>query len=116
VKVIGDVVDEAIMPPGVDVPMYPMIAAPPFEAGAVNAAVAVVDPVFVAVPIVGASGANTSAASVVMLLLEAEAFPSPTKLVAFTVNVYDVAGVNPVIVIGDVVDEATMLPGVDVTV
>jgi hypothetical protein len=45
-----------VIPPGLDVAVYEVIAVPPLLAGAVNATVAVVDPVAVAVPIVGAPG------------------------------------------------------------
>jgi hypothetical protein len=80
------------------------------EAGGRNAKVAVVVPVFVAVPTVGASGAT---ASVEILLLGAEGPDSPSPFVAVTVNVYSVPGSNPVTVIGEVVDDAVILPGVD---
>jgi hypothetical protein len=59
------------------------MVAPPLLAGAVNATVADVAPVAVAVPIVGAPGATFS----VSLLLAALGKLSPTKLVAITVNV-----------------------------
>jgi hypothetical protein len=45
-----------VNPPGLDVAVYEVIAVPPLLTGAVNATVAVVDPVAVAVPIVGAPG------------------------------------------------------------
>lgn len=60
---MGDVVPVAVIPPGLDVTVYPVIAEPPLEVGAVNSTVAVVDPVFVAVPIVGASGATEGVTS-----------------------------------------------------
>ena len=81
---IGDDDPVAVIPPGVDVTVYPVTAAPLFTDGSVNATVAVVAPVFVAVPIVGAPGA---AASVVMLLLAAELIPAPCEFVAKTINV-----------------------------
>jgi len=56
VTVIGDVVPVAVIPPGVDIAVYPVIGYPPSDAGAVYATVAVDDPVFVASPIVGAPG------------------------------------------------------------
>jgi hypothetical protein len=46
-----------VMPPGLDVAVYFVIVALPFDVGAVNATVAVVDPVTVAAPITGAPGA-----------------------------------------------------------
>jgi hypothetical protein len=48
---------DVVIPPGEDVAVYEVIVAPPLEVGAVNETVAVVDPVAVAVPIVGAPGA-----------------------------------------------------------
>jgi hypothetical protein len=54
--VIGDVADVAVIPPGLDVAVYSVIGELPGSAGAVNATVAVVAPVAVAVPIVGAPG------------------------------------------------------------
>ena len=71
--------------------MYEVTAVPPLLAGAVNATVAVVDPVAVAVPIVGASGT----AYVVIDALADEEVPLPAALVANTVNVYAVLLLNP---------------------
>jgi hypothetical protein len=84
----------AVTPPGEDVAVYDVIVAPPLEAGAVKATVAEVDPVFVAVPIVGALGTvrGTTAAETV------DVAPVPAALVALTRNVYDVAFVKPVTV------------------
>jgi hypothetical protein len=45
------------MPPGLDVTVYPVIVAPPFDAGAANVTDACASPA-VAVPIVGAPGAT----------------------------------------------------------
>jgi len=56
VTVIGVPVPVPVIPPGVDIAVYSVIAYPPSDAGAVNPTVAVVVPVFVAVPIVGAPG------------------------------------------------------------
>ncbi len=58
-------------------PVYDSIVAPPLEPGAVNATVAVVDPVFVAKPIVGAPGTVRGVAAVVE-----DAAPSPMALIA----------------------------------
>jgi hypothetical protein len=52
---IGDELPDAVIPPGLEVAVYDVIAAPPSLAGAVNATLAVV-PETVAVPIVGAPG------------------------------------------------------------
>jgi hypothetical protein len=69
-----------VKPPGEDVAVYSVMVAPPSLAGAVYATVAVVDPVAVAVPIVGAPG--TVAATVAV---EFEfALATPTALVAVT--------------------------------
>jgi hypothetical protein len=63
-------------------------------AGAVYVTVAVYGLVAVAVPTVGASGT----VAVVILLLAAVAVLFPAGLVAYTVKVYAVLGVNPVTV------------------
>jgi hypothetical protein len=47
-----------VNPPVDDVAVYPVIVAPPSDAGAVKLIVAVVDPVDVATPMVGESGTN----------------------------------------------------------
>jgi len=79
---IGDVAEVAVMPPGDDVAVYPVIAEPPLLAGAVNATDA--DPVpAVAVPMVGAPATVIG----VTLLLAALAALAPTALVAVTVDV-----------------------------
>jgi hypothetical protein len=46
----------AMIPPGFDVALYEVIGEPPLDDGAVKATVAVVDPVAVTAPIVGAPG------------------------------------------------------------
>jgi hypothetical protein len=70
------------MLPGEDVAVYNVIVAPPLLAGAVYATVAVVEPVAVAVPIVGAPGtvAATDAVEFELAVTPAGA----TALVAFT--------------------------------
>ena len=75
-----------VTPPGEEVAVYDRIVAPPLDTGAVKATVAVIDPVFVAVPIVGAPGTvrGTTAAETVEVALV------PATLVALTRNVYDV--------------------------
>ena len=52
-----------VMPPGDEVAVYEVIAAPPSDAGAVNETFAVVAPVDVAVTDVGAPGGLVNAAS-----------------------------------------------------
>ena len=84
-----------------------MIVLPPLLAGAVNATVAVLLPVAVAVPIVGAPGTVYGVAE----LLAELAAPVPTELVAVTVKVYAVPLVNPVTVIGLVVLVPVIPPG-----
>ena len=59
-----------------------VIVAPPFEAGAVYVTVAVVDPVAVAVPMVGAPGAVAAAAAMTKVTVAEEL---PVALVAVTV-------------------------------
>lgn len=49
----------AVIEPGVEVAVYEIIVDPPSDAGAVKSTVAVVVPVAVAVPIIGAPGATT---------------------------------------------------------
>ena len=88
-----------------------MIAAPPFEAGAVKVTVACAFPL-VAVPMVGAPGVVAGVAE-----FEAEeALPEPTEFVATTVKVYAVPLVSPVIVMGEDEPLAVIPPGEDVTV
>ena len=79
---MGDVVPIAVMPPGLDVTVYPVIKLPPVLAGATKATLAVVLPA-VATTLVGAPGtvAGVTAADA------AEATELPTPLVATTVNV-----------------------------
>ena len=74
-----------VTPPGEEVAVYVVIAAPPLETGAVNPTVAVVDPVAVAVPIVGALGTVRGVAAVV-----AVAVPLPTALTARICTLYEV--------------------------
>ena len=50
----------SVTPPGEEVAVYEVIVAPPLEPGAVKATVAVVDPVAVAVPTVGAPGTTAT--------------------------------------------------------
>ena len=73
-----------VTPPGEEVAVYEVIVAPPLETGAVKATVAVVDPVAVAVPTVGAPGTT---ATVVIEFEAADAADVPTLFVAVTVNV-----------------------------
>jgi hypothetical protein len=72
-----------VTPPGEEVAVYDVIVAPPSDAGAVKSTVAVVAPVAVAVPIVGAPGAL----NVVTLLLDELGKLGPKALVAITLNV-----------------------------
>jgi hypothetical protein len=69
-----------VKPPGEDVAVYNVIVAPPLLAGAVYATVAVVVPVAVAVPIVGAPGTEAATVAVEFEL----ALATPTALVAVT--------------------------------
>jgi len=109
--VIGLVVPVAVIFPGFEVTVYPVIALPPFDAGAVKLTIACALPA-VALTAVGASGVvyGVTAADAVEALLE------PAALVALTVNVYAVPLVRPTIVIGLVVPVAVIFPGFEVTV
>ena len=75
----------AIILPGLDVTVYPVIGEPPVDAGAVKLTVACASPA-VAVPMVGAPG-GTGAATGVTVFEGDEAGPVPIELVAFTVKV-----------------------------
>ena len=79
---MGDVVPIAVMLPGLDVTVYPVITLPPVLDGATKATLAVAFPA-VATTLVGAPGtvAGVTAADA------AEATELPTPLVATTVNV-----------------------------
>jgi hypothetical protein len=71
-----------VIPPGEDVAVYNVIVAPPLLAGAVNATVAVVEPVAVAVPIVGAPGTVAATEAVEFEFADTAA----TELVAVTTH------------------------------
>ena len=73
---------ESVPPAGLEVTVYPVIALPPVEAGAMNVTVACVLP-RVTVPIVGAPGTVIG----VTLFEAPEAALVPITLVAVTVNV-----------------------------
>ncbi len=79
---IGLAVPEAVLPPGLDVTVYPVIALPPFEAGAVKLTVACAFPAFAVAP-VGSSGTVAG----VTVLDFFDAWPLPLALAAATVNV-----------------------------
>jgi hypothetical protein len=90
------------------------MALPPFDAGAVKLTVACAFPA-AAVPMAGAPGTVVG----VTLFEAADADPVPTELVAFTVNVYAVPLVRPVITCDSAVDPAllsTPPAGFEVTV
>jgi hypothetical protein len=82
VTVIGLAVPWAVMLPGLDVTVYPVMALPPFEAGAVKLTVVCALPA-VAVTFVGAPGT----AAGLTWFEGLDAAPVPTELVAVTVNV-----------------------------
>ena len=98
--------------PGLDTAVYEVIAVPPLLAGCVKETVAVVAPVAVAVPIVGAPGTLY----VVTDALAEDAAPVPTTFVAVTVYVYAVLFAPPVADIGDEAAEKVLLPGLRVAV
>jgi hypothetical protein len=87
------------------------MADPPLLLGAVNATVAVVNPVAVAVPIVGASGVPG-----VTLLDGADGVPCPPiEFSAVTTKVYAVPFVSPVTIIGELNPDIILLPGLATT-
>ena len=112
VTVIGEDVPVAVMPPGEEVTVYPVIADPPVLVGAVKLTVALPLLPLAEIP-VGAPGAIAARVTADDAL---EAAPVPTELVAVTVKVYAVPLVNPVTVIGEDVPVAVMPPGEEVTV
>jgi hypothetical protein len=82
---------ESTPPAGLDVTVYPVIAEPPFDAGALNVTVACAFPA-VAVPMTGAPGVVEGVTA-----FEFAEFPLlPTALVATTVKRYDVPFTSPV--------------------
>jgi hypothetical protein len=77
---------DPVMLPGDDVAVYEVIVAPPSEAGAVYVTVAVVAPVAVAVPIVGALGTVlTTTTAIALELTVIVVVAEPEELVAVTV-------------------------------
>ncbi len=97
------------LPSGEDAAVYPVIADPPFDAGAVKLTVACASPA-VAETAVGTPG-TVGAAVGVTAGDAAEAGLVPTALVAVTVNVYDVPSVKPVTVNGLLAPVAVFPPG-----
>ena len=81
---------EQVAPPGLDVTVYDVIAAPPLLAGAVHVTVALALPADAVTP-VGAPGTVLG----VTALDAADAGPAPEPFVAVTVNVYDEPFVRP---------------------
>ena len=81
-----------VIPPGLDVAVYVVIVAPPFDDGAVHATVTDVALASVAVPIVGAPGTVAG----VTALDAVDALDVPAEFVAVVVNVYAVPFVKPV--------------------
>ena len=75
-----------------------MIVLPPLQVEPVNVTTAAVQPLPVAVPIVGALGTVDGIATA-LVALEA---PVPAELIPLTTNVYEDPFVRPVTVIGDV--------------
>jgi len=111
VTVIGEAEPVPLMPPGLEVTTYPMIAEPPLLAGGVKATEACALPAL-AVPMVGAPGTVAG----VTEFDGAEAGPGPTAFVAVTVKVYAVPFASPVTVIGEAAPVAVMPLGLEVTV
>jgi len=94
VIVIGLDEPVAVTPPGLEITVYPIIALPPSEAGAVKLTVACAFPI-VAVTPVGVPGAVGCG---VTLLEASDAEPVPMAFAAVTLNVYAVPFVRPVMV------------------
>ena len=100
--------------PGLDVTVYPVRAAPPFDAGAVHDTIDCVLTFDVAVIPVGAPGVVAGIAPAEAT----DATPEPAEFVAVTVNVYEVPFVRPTtvqVVVGAVALQVND-PGEDVTV
>jgi len=108
---IGLVAPVPVNPPGEEVTVYPVIADPPFEAGALNATETCAFP---KVP-TAAVGAPGTVAGVTDADAE-DAEPFPIAFVAVTVNVYAVPFVNPETTIGDDDPDPVNPPGEEVTV
>jgi hypothetical protein len=110
VMVIGEDPPDAVCPP-LEVTVYEVIAEPPVLPGALKVIVASPLPA-VAVPMVGAPGVVAGVTAPLAL----EAVLVPMVLVAFTVKVYAVPLLNPVIVMGDEPPYATKPPVFEKTV
>ena len=91
-----------VPPAGEEVAVYVVIVSPPLEAGCVKATVAVVDPVAVAVPIVGAPGTVRGVTEDDAV----EKLPLPAALMARTWKMYGVPLAKPVTVTDVAVDAA----------
>jgi hypothetical protein len=109
--VIGEFPPVAVNPPTLEVTVYPVIAEPPFDTGAVNEIVACPFPLTATTP-VGASG--TVAGVTVLLALDEVLVPE--IFVAVTVNEYEFPFVNPVTIIGEELPLAVNPPTFEVTV
>ena len=105
-----------VKPPGEEVAVYERIVDPPLEVGAVKPTVAVELPAALALPTVGAPGADSA---VVIEPDVGEALDVPELLVAVTAKVYEVPGAKPLTVIVPLpaCERAPVtLPGVEVAV
>ena len=100
----------AVIPPGLDVTVYPVIGLPLFD-GAIKLTVALPLPC-IADTFVGAPGTVLG----VTEFDGADAGPVPPVFVAVTVNVYGVPFVKPGTVIGLPMPLTCIPPGLDVTV
>jgi hypothetical protein len=110
VTIIGLAVPEAVIFPGLDIMVYPVMGLPPFD-GAVKLTIAWAVPATAVTP-VGAAGAPNGITAVD----GDDDWLDPMKLIAVTVKVYAMPLVSPVTVIGPAVPVALMLPGLVVTV
>jgi len=108
---IGEQVPVPVRQPGVEIAVYPVIADPPLDVGAVKSTLARA-PQRLAVPIVGAPGTVYGVTEQLAVLHE----PVPLALAAFTLNVYAVPLVNPDTTIGADAPVFVNPPGEDVAV
>jgi hypothetical protein len=111
VTIIGLAEPVAVIPPGLEVTVYPVIAEPPLLTGAVNVTVTWPLPA-VAVPIVGAPGTVDGVTEFEATLGR----PVPLAFVAVTVKVYAVPLMSTITVIGLAVPVEVIPPGFEVTV
>jgi hypothetical protein len=98
----------SVPPDGLEVTAYPVMDEPPLLAGALKVTLAS------AFPAVATAEVGTPGMPIGVTGFDAdEGELVPTELTAYTAKLYDVPFVRPVTVIGEPVDVAVKLPGVD---